>query len=143
MDGRIWKLRLSCFVVIFLILNSGNLLCLMNLPVVPKSFNGNSSKFTEVPTNIPIDVTIVYLASNLIQHLPNGVFENLSVCISLNLYDNWIKQIDGGAFVGLNNLETLNLNRNKIVHIRTGTFTGLDNLKSLLLFNNDIRGFWK
>ena len=92
----------------------------------------------DVPSDIPIDITQVYLDSNSIIHLKTGVFLNLSRCTSLSLSSNAISSVEIGAFNGLDKLVNLNLYGNRLTTLENGTFTGLQNLESLNLASNYI-----
>ena len=55
---------------------------------------------TQVPDNIPQDVTRVNLYKNQISSLRAGDFSELSVCETLDLSINMISVIEPGAFRG-------------------------------------------
>ena len=93
----------------------------------------------DVPSDIPIDITQVYLDSNSITHLRTGVFSNLSLCTKLILSNNIIGTVEKGAFNGLGNLVYLNLYGNRLSTLESGTFAGLQSLESLNLASNYIK----
>ena len=69
----------------------------------------------EIPKNIPRNSKEVFIHSNKIRNIPDGVFAGLSKCILLELTVNMIFTIQPGAFVGLNKLLNLNLSHNRII----------------------------
>ena len=71
----------------------------------------------DVPSDIPIDITQVYLDSNSIS--------NLSLCTKLILSGNVIGTVEKGAFNGLGNLVNLDLYGNRLSTLESGTFAGL------------------
>ena len=126
-------------------------------------FYRTESGLTDIPDDIPDDVTHLFLYDNAIERLSTNVFTHLSQCINLDLTDNHISEIELGALNGLENLRNLslaqnqltvissnifsplspctqlNISSNYISELQTGTFNGLDNLQTLLLDGNNLR----
>ena len=93
---------------------------------------------SEIPADIPVGATHVYLQANHITTIRAGVFSHLVRCEELRLSNNDISEIAPTAFRGLTNLRRLVLSTNNLTHISPGTFSGLTNIETLLLFNNKL-----
>ena len=88
---------------------------------------------TDVPDDIPANVTILYLSDNKISTLRQNSFEHLSECRHLHLHRNLISHVEDGAFNGLGNLRKLNLQENLLLVLRPGMFRGLDSLNEFYM----------
>ena len=89
--------------------------------------NINSSHFTELPRN-----TTHFRASwNGLKTLPNGIFDELTCLLHLDLSDNDLETIENDAFAGLTSLVALDLSNNS--YLTPGEFLRL--LSSLRILN--------
>ena len=109
--------------------------------IVGQIFYRTEMGLDDVPSDIPIAMSKVYLDGNSISHLRTGVFLNLSRCTLLSLSGNVVRSVEKGAFNGLDNLVTLNLYGNKLETLEYGMFTGLENLEFLNLASNNIEKY--
>ncbi len=96
----------------------------------------------ELPEDIPVGVTKVFMKGNLIQNLTAGSFNlisvNLTSCIQFGLDYNLINWIERDAFTGLTSVEKLYLNHNRLTSLPGGAFLGLPSLRELFLYYNEI-----
>ncbi|XP_041351781.1 toll-like receptor Tollo [Gigantopelta aegis] len=93
---------------------------------------------TEVPENIPLSATHLYLNDNEMLSLTSGRFSGLSEVRHLYLNNSGVTHIGHGVFSGMDKLEGLFLNHNMIFELLNGSFNGLRKLKELHLENNRI-----
>ncbi|XP_026465274.1 toll-like receptor 7 [Ctenocephalides felis] len=98
--------------------------------------NGTSS--TEIPKNIPIYATEIYLDGNIFQKLDNHVFIGRKNLQKLYLNSSNVEVISNKTFAGLLNLQTLDLSNNKLQVFKGFEFVNLDALKELYLQNNQL-----
>ncbi|XP_026476085.1 toll-like receptor 7 [Ctenocephalides felis] len=98
--------------------------------------NGTSS--TEIPKNIPIYATEIYLDGNIFQKLDNHVFIGRKNLQKLYLNSSNVEVISNETFAGLLNLQTLDLSNNKLQVFKGFEFVNLDALKELYLQNNQL-----
>ena len=126
-------------------------------------FYRTQSHLTDIPTDIPDNVTRVFLSDNDIRTLHSNVFSRLTHCEAIGLYNNDISDIQEGAFSGtptwyldshwnklteiianmwvvLDSLEILKLYQNRISRIESEAFRGLTELELLDLYGNAISG---
>jgi Leucine-rich repeat (LRR) protein len=78
----------------------------------------------------------LYLKSNEINKIIQGVFGNNSLLEYLNLDNNKIEHLGSDVFSGLVNLKDVYLQGNKLQYLHPETFKGLPNLQSLYLSKN-------
>ncbi|KAI8509380.1 Leucine-rich repeat-containing protein 15 [Branchiostoma belcheri] len=95
--------------------------------------------FKDVPANIPLETTILYLQSNSIQNLNDASFSALTSLERLHLQNNDIRVLPDEVFSHLAILERLYLQNNNISVLSDGVFSHLNSLEELDLQNNDIR----
>ncbi|ELT92512.1 hypothetical protein CAPTEDRAFT_200679 [Capitella teleta] len=99
-------------------------------------YNGRNRGLEYVPTDIPLNVSVILLRNNEIDSLPVGTFENYVDLLSLEMGGNNLMDISPSAFKGTK-LEFLYLDRNSLT-----TFPDLSEighcLKELYLAYNDI-----
>ena len=81
-------------------------------------YEGQGQGFTEVPDDIPDDVSYVVLNSNNITTLRTNQFANLSKCVRILLIRNMITVIQPGAFNWLSTVTEINLDDNIIERSR-------------------------
>uniref|UniRef100_A0A8C6WSU2 TIR domain-containing protein n=1 Tax=Neogobius melanostomus TaxID=47308 RepID=A0A8C6WSU2_9GOBI len=78
------------------------------------------------------------LQSNIISHIEDGAFSDLSGLNELIMADNNLKNLTDDMFKGLHNLSHLNLNRNQIALISKFAFEPLKHLQELYLSSNEL-----
>ncbi|XP_065182458.1 slit homolog 2 protein-like [Sycon ciliatum] len=98
-----------------------------------------SRGLTMVPGGIPNTTKTLYLYSNQIQNLSDGVFSGLTNLQQLYLNGNQIQTLSDGVFSGLTKLQTLGLESNQIQTLSDGVFSGLANLRLLNFDSNQIQ----
>ncbi|ELU07372.1 hypothetical protein CAPTEDRAFT_119353 [Capitella teleta] len=124
-----------------------------------QQYINQNAELTEIPEDIPLDVTQIILASNSITNIGPNSFSKFTELTHLNLGFNKIRTINDAAFEALVNLkglylygteleeipvlsistlERLDLAWNKIRTINDGTFEALVNLKRLDLYGNQL-----
>lgn len=91
---------------------------------------------TEIPKNIPIYATEIYLDGNTLSRLDNHVFIGRKNLQKLYLNHSSIEMISNKTFAGLPTLQTLDLSSNKLQTLEGYEFYGLDSLKELYLQHN-------
>ncbi|XP_022086573.1 slit homolog 2 protein-like isoform X2 [Acanthaster planci] len=94
-------------------------------------------ELTMPPRNIPLTATEIYLDSNQLVTIPDGM-TNLKSLHTLDLSTNLITMLPENAFANMTKLSTLILSYNRIACIPPGTFTGLRSLRILSLQGNDL-----
>lgn len=98
----------------------------------------SSAGYTEMPANIPMDTTELYIDGNNFGELSEHSFigrKNLKVLYANN---SNIQVIYNTTFHGLKKLTTLHLEDNKILRFLGHELSALDNLRELYLQNNRI-----
>ncbi|KAG1938587.1 leucine-rich repeat-containing protein 4C [Pimephales promelas] len=73
----------------------------------------------------PMAILELWLYDNMITHLEENVFSNLTEIRLLVLSRNRIQHISSGAFNGLMELEEISLHTNRLIGIEAGIFKGL------------------
>ncbi|ELU04768.1 hypothetical protein CAPTEDRAFT_48793, partial [Capitella teleta] len=89
--------------------------CVLNIPVECVTYDRYNHGLSEIPQDIPLDVT------------------------SINLNKNSIRSIGANAFSKFTDLQQLNLNQNGIIMIHDDAFSGLQRLETLLLDGNGLQ----
>ena len=92
----------------------------------------------EVPQNIPVGTTNLYLNGNLIKNITAGSLGHLTSCTEIRLDFNKINSVDFTAFTGLTSLQKLYLYDNSLTSLPSGVFSGLTALQELWLNTNEI-----
>ncbi|XP_041357756.1 toll-like receptor 4 [Gigantopelta aegis] len=87
-------------------------------------YNRSGEGLASIPTDIPINITVLDLSNNKISILPKNSFINLTNLNYINLSRNRIKLIENGSFSGLH-LDWLDLSCNDIEKIEGGVFVSL------------------
>ena len=100
--------------------------------------NCDNKSFTEIPQDIPLTATHLYLGGNEMQFLQSGKLSLLSKVQYLHLNNSGIIYIDPGTFSGMDKLKTLFLDHNSIFKLLNESFNGLYQLEELYLQNNKI-----
>uniref|UniRef100_A0A3Q1J9E4 Immunoglobulin superfamily containing leucine-rich repeat 2 n=1 Tax=Anabas testudineus TaxID=64144 RepID=A0A3Q1J9E4_ANATE len=117
---------------------------------------------TEVPNDLPPNVTTVSLSANKIRLIPVGSFHNVGQVTSLWMAHNEIMSIEQGTLAqlvqlrnfdishnkivdfpwedlqNLTALQLLKMNHNEMVHLPRDAFSNLKDLRSLRLNNNKV-----
>ncbi|KAM9333493.1 uncharacterized protein KZ484_018504 [Pholidichthys leucotaenia] len=96
-------------------------------------------KLRAVPQDVPPNVTVLDLSSNVIFTIHASDFGNLPVLKQLDLNRNFLKHIDSCSFANLTSLTKLNLNRNHLHELEKHVFAGLSCLVELRINSNAIR----
>ena len=86
---------------------------------------------TNIPKNIPVNTTHLYLSGNFISVVKASDFSNLTQLTVLGLSSNQISEIENEAFKSLYGLKVLILSDNPLSKIREETFKYLDELEIL------------
>ena len=86
---------------------------------------------TNIPQNIPVNTTHLYLSGNFISVVKKSDFTNLTKLTVLGLSSNQISEIENEAFKSLYSLKVLILSDNPLSKIREETFKYLDELEIL------------
>lgn len=89
--------------------------CVLNIPAECVTYDRYNHGLSEIPQDIPLDVT------------------------SINLNKNSIRSIGANAFSKFTDLQQLNLNQNGIIMIHDDAFSGLQRLETLLLDGNGLQ----
>lgn len=87
----------------------------------------------------PMAVQELWLYDNMLTHLEENVFSNLTEIRLLVLSRNRIQHISPGAFNGLVELEEISLHTNRLISIEAGIFKGLPKLANISIENNQIQ----
>ncbi|XP_063707952.1 protein slit [Culicoides brevitarsis] len=98
----------------------------------------SKNNYTEVPADVPIATTELYVDSNAISSISTKPLQFLKDLIRFDLSNNKITYLSDGVFSSLTSLSTLILNFNEIRCIQSKSFAGLTNLRVLSLHGNQI-----
>uniref|UniRef100_A0A8C6U4U0 TIR domain-containing protein n=1 Tax=Neogobius melanostomus TaxID=47308 RepID=A0A8C6U4U0_9GOBI len=116
--------------------------CLTSIPAgIPKSATSLRLSANNIDRIRQTDLTgltrlmFLDLQSNIISHIEDGAFSDLSGLNELIMADNNLKNLTDDMFKGLHNLSHLNLNRNQIALISKFAFEPLKHLQELYLSN--------
>ncbi len=125
----------------------------------------SSAEFQDLPDQLPMDATeifldgndigelrshtfigrknlkVLYLNNSKILSVENHTFNGLAVLEELHLEENSIGKLQGDEFHGLALLRELHLQDNRIASVNNATFRNLKSLKVLNLSGNQIRDF--
>ena len=142
-----------------------NCTCYHDNPWTKNIVDCSGSAFLDLPDQLPMDSTEIYLDGNDISELQshdfigrknlktlylnnsniltveNHTFNGLSVLEELHLEDNMLKVLQGDEFHGLKSLKKLFLHNNLLRTINNSTFNGLHSLKVLFLHGNRLVDF--
>ncbi|XP_076451932.1 uncharacterized protein LOC143287660 [Babylonia areolata] len=97
-----------------------------------------NNKLVYIPRGLPNHMRKLYMDSNKIREIENGLFSNESRLDYLTVENNRINRINNKTFTGLKFLKSLNFRGNRLKVIETGTFDSLGNLTTLSLSNNPL-----
>ena len=81
---------------------------------------------------------VLDLAENQLETLPAGVFDGLSISVSLSLFGNQLATLPARAFDGLSISGTLELAQNQLTTLSAGVFDGLSISGTLNLAENQL-----
>jgi len=87
---------------------------------------------------MPIDTEELYLDTNDINDIPEGLTKRLIYLVRIDLSYNKLRVISANIFLNLTKLETLILSYNKIRCLESASFKGLKNLRILYVFISKI-----
>ncbi|NXL25168.1 LRC3B protein, partial [Setophaga kirtlandii] len=91
-----------------------------------QNVNCSNANLKEIPRDLPPDTILLYLDSNQITSIPNGIFKDLHQLRVLDLSKNGIEFIDEHAFKGVaETLQTLDLSDNRIKSVHKNAFNNL------------------
>ena len=137
-----------------------SLKCPKQCTCVKTSVRCHEAQLTEIPEDIPREVTelilsknsirkinlealkglkelkVLDMSGNMISTIPDNTFQTLIKLETLNLVDNYIKCIGAKAFHGLVSLKYLSLTENMISQIPESSFQDLTSLTHLYLGEN-------
>ncbi|CAG9768715.1 unnamed protein product [Ceutorhynchus assimilis] len=88
--------------------------------------------------NLPQLKTIIIENNPLLEHIPKGLFNQLSLK-QIFLRNNRINSIEDEAFANLPSLTIINLSNNNIRHMSKNWFTNTRNIKNVFISNNKIQ----
>ncbi|XP_041458476.1 relaxin receptor 2-like isoform X2 [Lytechinus variegatus] len=94
--------------------------------------------YTLIPSDIPSNVTRLFLTSNNIERIDSTSFSRFPSLVYLNLMGNQLRKIPAKSFQHLHHLSTLYLSENKISVIEREAFLGLHGLHWLFLNGNKL-----
>lgn len=86
-----------------------------------------------------LEVNTVFLGDNLIEELPNDVFQGSLGTLVIDLPRNKITHLNVNSFNHLDGLEYLDLSQNHLCSLPLGVFKHLEALKELNLANNKLK----
>lgn len=93
---------------------------------------------TEVPDDLPLNVTTVSLSVNKISVIPVGSFDNITQVTSLWMAHNKIVSIEQGSLVPLINLRNFDISHNKLVDFPWEDLQNLTALQMLKMNHNEM-----
>lgn len=96
------------------------------------------AEYFDIPPNIPMDATQIYLDGNDIGNLAGHIFLGKKKLAVLFLNNSQIVSIHNRTFAGIPSLQRLHLENNFIQHINELMFESLENLVELFLNGNSI-----
>lgn len=98
-----------------------------------------NNRLVYIPRGLPDKLRKLYMDSNRIRIIENGLFSNTSRLDYLTVENNKLNRIQNKTFLGLKFLKSLNFRGNKLRVIEKGTFHSLRNLSTLSLSNNPLQ----
>ena len=99
----------------------------------------SSANFRELPDQLPMDATEIFLDGNNLADLKSHTFIGRKNLKSLYLNNSLLTSVENHTFNGLNALEILHLENNAIRELQGDEFHGLKALRELHLDNNLLR----
>lgn len=99
----------------------------------------SNSNFRELPDQLPMDATEIYLDGNNLTDLKSHTFIGRKNLKTMFLNNTFLTSVENHTFNGLNLLEELHLEGNSISKLQGDEFHGLRALRELYLHNNLIR----
>ena len=117
------------------------LLCLCIL--IPKTFalnlyDGNGQNLSDIPSDIPTEVTTVRLSNNRIRNISSDAFENLSHVKAIFINHNSLESFPNLTTVA-GTLDKLELTHNLITFVEGNLLNSLEKLTILELSHNPIQ----
>lgn len=97
-----------------------------------------NNRLVYIPRGLPDNLRTLYMDSNQIREIEDGLFTNQSKLHYLTVEMNKISHVGNKTFAGLRFLKSLNFRGNKLRVIEAGTFTSLHNLSTLSLSDNPL-----
>lgn len=97
-----------------------------------------NNQLVYIPRGMPDHLRKLYMDSNKIREIEDGLFSNRSRLDYLTVENNKINRINNNTFTGMRFLKSLNFQGNKLRVIEAGTFDSLGNLSTLSLSNNPL-----
>ena len=97
-----------------------------------------NNKLVYIPRGLPDNLRKLYMDSNRIRIIEDGLFPNTSHLDYLTVENNQINRIQNRTFLGLRFLKSLNFRGNELRVIEAGTFDSLRNLSTLSLSDNPL-----
>lgn len=111
-----------------------------NLPNLTHISLYNNQLYKLMPGTFgPMALQELWLYDNMLTHLEENVFSNLTEIRLLVLSRNRIQHISPGVFNGLMELEEISLHTNRLIDIEAGIFKGLPKLANISIENNQIQ----
>ncbi|XP_005373496.1 PREDICTED: toll-like receptor 3 isoform X2 [Chinchilla lanigera] len=96
-------------------------------------------KLTQVPDDLPTNITVLNLTHNQLRRLPPANFTRYSKLLVLDGGFNTISKLEPGLCQNLPLLKILNLQHNELSHLSDKTFMFCMNLTELYLMSNSIQ----
>ncbi|KAK9874807.1 hypothetical protein WA026_005615 [Henosepilachna vigintioctopunctata] len=98
----------------------------------------SNAGYTEVPQNIPMDATEIYLDGNDLGELGNHVFIGKKRLEVLFLNNSNVRSVHNRTFNGVDSLKVLHMENNNLEELRGFEFEPLEKLNELYLDHNKI-----
>ncbi|XP_041464713.1 toll-like receptor 3 [Lytechinus variegatus] len=110
--------------------------CMITYKIYGVKASCSNMSLTSIPHDPPPDTITLIMDNNLIVHLKNNSFDNLTQLATLNIRLNLISKLDTGAFSPLTRLEILDLTGNMLTQLPDGLFDSNSFLSRLVLTSN-------
>lgn len=98
----------------------------------------SNAGYTNVPENMPMDATEIYLDGNDIRSLDNHAFIGKKKLKVLYLNNTNLRSVQNKTFNGIGSLQVLHLEDNNIKTLKGHEFLRLQNLRKLYIDNNGL-----
>ena len=99
----------------------------------------HGKEIQEIPYDIPLNTTKLYLQHTNIAEIPPGRLLNLSNLVTLDFNGSVISHVHNDAFINLDQLRYLILEKNNLQRIPTGSFGNIGSLRELNIASNKIQ----